>query len=368
MGWNCPRCRSEVAASDVGEGVFACSCGCFVVDGSARRRLTGWLRIDEGLYRQLLREGGKGPSCPFCNDRLRTFAIKGVTVDGCGACHGLLLDRGELKRLTGREEPAPPTPPAAPAPVVVGVVGAVDDVAGDAPPLEGRVFIDPAIAAQNFLGTTPWAQLRQERQPGEALLGVELSNRYTLSTPVGAGHVRREHSGVAEQVVQLFTGGLLRSTYVIEDTRGNPCLTLSRSFRKLLFSQLEVRLFTNDSDGVVVGSVDAVFNMKGSTYELKEPSGRVFARLQRPLLSLWQFRLLGLDGEARGAIAKEWSGFATEYFTDGDDFAIDFGDIDAHHPWTWQERCVIAAAALVVDLDHFERKGRGNDSLFDLLR
>ena len=83
------------------------------------------------------------------------------------------------------------------------------------------------------------------------------------------------------------------------------------------------------------------------------------ARLERG-----QVAALGVDGEECGAIAKQWSGFTTEYFTDGDDSAVDFGG----RAWSFAERAVIVGAALAIDLDHFERKGRGNESLFDLLR
>ena len=57
---------------------------------------------------------------------MRQYERSGVTVDQCGDCRGIFLDRGELERLVDAEsawssrQPAAPTPPAAaPTQVVV---------------------------------------------------------------------------------------------------------------------------------------------------------------------------------------------------------------------------------------------------------
>jgi len=83
------------------------------------------------------------------------------------------------------------------------------------------------------------------------------------------------------------------------------------------------------------------------------------------MTSLWQFRLETADGAASGAVAKQWSGFASEFFTDADDYGVDFGVV----AWSLAQRAVITAAALAIDLDHFEHGGQGirGRSFFDLL-
>jgi uncharacterized protein len=43
-------------------------------------------------------------TCPKCNGAMRTYERSGVTVDQCGECRGIFLDRGELERLIDGEQ------------------------------------------------------------------------------------------------------------------------------------------------------------------------------------------------------------------------------------------------------------------------
>ena len=42
-------------------------------------------------------------TCPKCRGEMRTYERSGVTVDQCGECRGIFLDRGELDRLVDAE-------------------------------------------------------------------------------------------------------------------------------------------------------------------------------------------------------------------------------------------------------------------------
>ncbi|MCU4185781.1 zf-TFIIB domain-containing protein [Acidiferrimicrobium sp. IK] len=55
---------------------------------------------------------------PKCAGELRSYERNGVTIDQCNDCRGIVLDRGELERLTDAESnhyqaPAPAVAPAA---------------------------------------------------------------------------------------------------------------------------------------------------------------------------------------------------------------------------------------------------------------
>ena len=55
-------------------------------------------------------------TCPKCRGEMNSYERNGVTVDQCGECRGLFLDRGELERLVDAETKwhaasAPPPPP-----------------------------------------------------------------------------------------------------------------------------------------------------------------------------------------------------------------------------------------------------------------
>lgn len=41
--------------------------------------------------------------CPKCGSEMRSYERNGVTVDQCGGCRGVFLDRGELERLIDAE-------------------------------------------------------------------------------------------------------------------------------------------------------------------------------------------------------------------------------------------------------------------------
>jgi Zn-finger nucleic acid-binding protein len=59
-------------------------------------------------------------TCPKCQGQMRQYERSGVTVDQCGECRGIFLDRGELEKLFEAEAnwnrqqqaPAPPQQPA----------------------------------------------------------------------------------------------------------------------------------------------------------------------------------------------------------------------------------------------------------------
>jgi hypothetical protein len=42
-------------------------------------------------------------TCPKCQGPMRSYERSGITVDQCGDCRGVFLDRGELERLVDAE-------------------------------------------------------------------------------------------------------------------------------------------------------------------------------------------------------------------------------------------------------------------------
>jgi len=55
-------------------------------------------------------------TCPKCRGEMHTYERNGVTVDQCGECRGIFLDRGELEHLIAADARANTPAPAAPAP------------------------------------------------------------------------------------------------------------------------------------------------------------------------------------------------------------------------------------------------------------
>jgi hypothetical protein len=351
----CPRCQGAFAVSDVGRCVGRCvGCGAFVCTPDARRKLCRFLKVDEHIWTTLLAAGGRGAPCPMCPTRMSLVNLKGVTVDGCGGCGALLLDPGELMRLTGRDEGP-----------------AIASSSSSSPSLSasgglGRVHTPPNQALRGFLERAPWVQLRQERPQVVAggLVAVDLGTRYAVTTPEGAGLLTRQE-GAAALVARIFLTPLVTQRFSWRDPRDNPMIILERRFEKLVLSRLDVALDDGGDPGARLGTVERNLRLVDTRCELKDARGVVFARLVRPTLSLWQFRLETAAGTASGAVAKQWSGLATEAFSDADDFGVDFGSTR----WSVEQRAVITAAAVAIDLDHFERGGQAlrGRVLLDLL-
>lgn len=42
-------------------------------------------------------------NCPKCEGEMRSYERNGITVDQCGSCRGVFLDRGELEHLIDAE-------------------------------------------------------------------------------------------------------------------------------------------------------------------------------------------------------------------------------------------------------------------------
>jgi Zn-finger nucleic acid-binding protein len=58
-------------------------------------------------------------TCPKCQGAMRSYERNGITVDQCGECRGIFLDRGELEHLVeadARAHAAEPPRAAAPTP------------------------------------------------------------------------------------------------------------------------------------------------------------------------------------------------------------------------------------------------------------
>ena len=231
----------------------------------------------------------------------------------------------------------------------------------------GRLYPPPAEVLEAFLGGVPWVQIRQERPTAlGGVIHVDMGTRYAVNTSEGSGLCQRQENAGAF-MARFFLAALVTQRFELHDSRDNPMLLLERQFEKLVLSRMVVSLDDGGEPGRRLGVVERNWRLTSTQYTLKDGADRPFATLVRPLTSLWQFRLetTGTPPVLSGAVAKEWSGLATEMFSRADDFGIDYG----HHRWTTHQRAVITAAAIAIDLDLFDRGGKGvrMGSVFDLL-
>lgn len=229
----CPRCGRGLAdATAHAEGVRLCACGCFFVDDVARGRLFHFLRVAPAVWAELLAHATRrGPTCA-CGAAMQTFALKGVVVDGCAACGGLLLDPSELTALTGVAEPARAAPAAPAAPDPRADVADVAALGMHAPAKD---------AAAAFFGASTGFKLLQAT--AETLLHGPRNRprHWTVHSGMSVGTLSPdEDDGVMRQAIGFLTGNLLSSTFVLRDGRGAPMLRIKRQSKALVFTSLEV--------------------------------------------------------------------------------------------------------------------------------
>ncbi len=115
----------------------------------------------------------------------------------------------------------------------------------------------------------------------------------------------------------------------------------------MLASRLEVRDPGGDTR---VGMVRRRFHPWRRRYTLESASGELFATISSPLWRPWTFPVVDRDGKQGATIRKRWYGFSRETARRGATVDVDF----CEHGWTLEERCVLLAIAIAIDLDSVE--------------
>ena len=87
------------------------------------------------------------------------------------------------------------------------------------------------------------------------------------------------------------------------------------------------------------------------------PDGSVWFSMRSGFFSFWTFPFYS-GGTEQAVIEKKWSGGLTELFTDADNFRVSF----LNSSLSEEERALILAAAIFVDLQYFERKAESRRS------
>lgn len=189
--------------------------------------------------------------------------------------------------------------------------------------------------------------VRQRRELAE-LFGFETRNKYAIARADG-----REVGFAAEQQ-KGFLGALLRQllghwrTFEIHifDSSRQPVLRALHPFR-FLFQRLEVY----DSRGRLIGSLQQRFAIFSKRFDVLDTQDRVLMTVRSPFWRIWTFPF-EKGGRRVASVEKKWSGLLAEAFTDKDSFRVTLSDPSL----TPDERQLILAASLFVDLQYFEEK------------
>ncbi|RKH24661.1 scramblase [Corallococcus praedator] len=191
-------------------------------------------------------------------------------------------------------------------------------------------------------------RVRQVKEWGEILSGFEGRNRYEVVGDDGrplffAGEVG---GGVGLFLLRSFLKAKRPFTMELKDARGETVLRLRRPWRFWL-SRMEVE----DGQGRHLGAIQQRFRFFARAYDVLGPREEELAQLSGPVFQPWTFHVQQ-QGRDVGTIAKKWSGFGKEMFTDADNFGVQFNGLDDAHV-----RTLVVAATFLIDFVHFENKG-----------
>jgi uncharacterized protein YxjI len=200
------------------------------------------------------------------------------------------------------------------------------------------------FAEQLALAST--LMVRQRFELAE-MFSIETRNKYAIEGERG------EPVAFAAEQQKSFAGFLLRQVLghwrefeiIFFDTQRQPVLRAIHPFR-IFFQRLEVK----DAAGRRLGAVQQRFALLSKRFDVEASNGRVILEVRSPLWRLWTFVFVRGAVEA-ARIEKKWSGLLAESFTDKDNFRIQFsGRVSL------EERQLLLAAAIFIDLQYFENK------------
>jgi len=181
----------------------------------------------------------------------------------------------------------------------------------------------------------------------EILTSWEQRNEYSVNTGEGrlVGWIVEQGQGLSSALLRVVAGSHRPFDVAVVSTEQEVVLEFSRQFF-FLFSDMEVKL----PSGRRLGRIRRRFALLNRIYDLEDQYGNVFARINSPLFRIWTFPVIDATGREAAMIAKKWSGLGREYFTDADNFGLDFGT----GRWTPEQRAVVFAATIAIDFDFFE--------------
>ncbi len=187
----------------------------------------------------------------------------------------------------------------------------------------------------------------QRRELAE-LIGFETRNKYAVTTEDGRdiAYAAEQQKGFLGFLMRQFLGHWRSFDIHVFDVERREVLIAHHPFR-WFFQRLEVRT----ADGRYLGALQQRFSLVYKRLDVEDASGVARMTVSSPIWKPWTFPF-EKDGRVVASVLKKWSGLLTEAFLDKDKFRLEFTD----RSLTADERLVLLAAALFIDLQFFEQK------------
>jgi uncharacterized protein YxjI len=181
------------------------------------------------------------------------------------------------------------------------------------------------------------------------LIGIETRNKYSIEVN-GApfAFAAEQGKGGLAFIARMFLGHWRQFEIHFFDNARQLVLRAVHPFR-FFFQRLEV----SAADGRPLGAIQQRWAFFSKKFDVSDATGRVVLTVSSPLWRPWTFAF-ERDGQELARVEKKWSGMLREAFTDADRFRVLFQS----HQLGLDERSLILASAIFIDLQYFEQKAQ----------
>lgn len=188
----------------------------------------------------------------------------------------------------------------------------------------------------------------QKRELAE-LFGIETRNKYSIEVN-GApfAFAAEQGKGGLAFLARMFMGHWRTFEIHFFDNARQLVLRAVHPFR-FFFQRLEV----SAADGRLLGAIQQRFAVFSKRFDVSDANGRLLLSVASPLWRPWTFAF-ERDGRELARVEKKWSGMLQEAFTDADRFRVAFEAPELNA----DERALVLAAGIFIDLQYFERKAQ----------
>lgn len=201
--------------------------------------------------------------------------------------------------------------------------------------------------SQLELGSRNRLFINQVREVAE-LFGFETRNKYQIldeqKRPLG--YAAEQGKGLFGFLFRQYFGHWRKFDVHFFSPDRSIAFVAHHPFR-WIFQRVEVR----DATGRPMGAIQQRFSLFTKRFDVEDARGLTIMEVASPLLKFWTFTFMQ-RGRQVAQIQKKWSGLFNEFLTDKDVFMVEFTD-PAMPP---NDRALIVAASIFVDLIYFERK------------
>ncbi|KAJ3267894.1 hypothetical protein HDV01_003798 [Terramyces sp. JEL0728] len=195
------------------------------------------------------------------------------------------------------------------------------------------------------------------------ILGYEQANKYSLSTVDGqnVGIICEEESSFKSAILRQMFRTRREYNADLLDLGGNLLYKIKRPFKWFLNST--IKIYYKEEE---IGFVKSDWHLWRRRYDLFVKDEQ-FARIDMGLWA-WDFEARDNKEQKVSDINRNFTGFMREIFTDMGKYIVHYdATIDGTHKISLDQRAVLLACAMSIDIDYFSRHSNNNHSMMPMV-